>query len=113
MTPVEYVITTVTANRHGWKDPQERLIADMLCDLLKEVARTRARYYPAPSDGEGVINSWRDQTRMLESDLLNWLIPFVISRFADPRCTNQSEITARLAARLELYRSLEQDEVAA
>lgn len=112
MTPVEYVITTVTANRHGWKDPQEQIIADTLCDLLKEVARTRARYYPKPNDGDG-INSWRDQARMLEGDLLNWLIPFVISRFADPRCTNQSEIMERLVARLELYRSLEQDEVAA
>lgn len=112
MTPLDYVLTSVTANRHGWKDPQERIIADMLCDLLQEVARTRARYYPKPNGGEGV-NSWRDQTRMLEGDLLNWLIPFVISRFADSRCTDQNEIMARLVARLELYRSLEQDEVAA
>lgn len=112
MTPLDYVITTVTANRHGWKDPQEQIIADMLCDLLKEVARTRARYYPKPNDGEG-INSWRDQTRMLEGDLLDWLIPFVIARFGDPRCTDQNEIMARLVARLELYRSLEQEATAA
>lgn len=113
MTPLDFILQKLDAKRPGWKDPQEKLIADTLFDLLKEVARTRARYYPAPNKGEGVINSWRDQTRMLESDLLDWLTYFVISRFADPRCTDQSEIMVRLVARLELYRSLAEDEVAA
>lgn len=112
MTPLDFVMQKLEAKRPGWKDPQDQLIADMLCDLLKEVARVRARYYPEPGTGDG-INSWRDQTRMLESDLLDWLFYFVIARFGDPRCTNQSEIMERLVARLELYRSLEQDEVAA
>ena len=112
MTPLDFVLQKLDARRPGWKDPQDQLIADTLCDLLKEVARARARYYPEPYEGEG-INSWRDQTRMLEGDLLDWLIPFVIARFGDPRCTNQSEIMERLVARLELYRSLEQEASAA
>lgn len=112
MTPLDYILQKLDTNRQHWKDPQEQNIAIMVCDLLREVARARARHYPAPSDGDG-INSWRDQTRMIESDLLNWLIPFAIMRFADPRCTNQSEISQRLTARLELYRSLEQEATAA
>ncbi len=112
MTPLDFILSNMDSNRLGWKDPQDQAIATMVCDLLQEVARARARHYPAPSDGDG-INSWRDQTRMLESDLLQWLIPFVIMRFADPRCTNQSEIAERLTARLELYRSLAAEAAAA
>lgn len=108
MTPLDFILQKLDGRRLGWKDPEEQRIADLLCDLLKEVARTRARYYSAPSDGDG-INSWRDQTRMLESDMLDWLIPFAISRFSDPRCTDEMEIKTRLASRLELYRSLSQE----
>ena len=112
MTPLDYILQKLDGKRLGWKDQDDKQIADLLCDLMQEVARTRARYYSAPSDGEG-INSWRDQTRMLESDLLDWLLPFVIARFGDSRCTDQMEIRVRLTSRLELYRSLSQEATAA
>lgn len=112
MTPLDYILQKLDTNRQHWKDPQEQIIAGMVCDLLQEVARARARPYPDPYEGDG-FNSWRDQIRMLESDLLQWLIPYMIMRFADPRCTNQSEIAERLTARLELYRSLAAEAAAA
>lgn len=112
MTPLDFILSRLESYRAGWKDPQDQAIANMVCDLLQEVARARARPYPDPYEGDG-FNSWRDQIRMLESDLLQWLIPYMIMRFADPRCTNQSEIAERLTARLELYRSLAAEVAAA
>lgn len=109
MQPLDVVIQSLDAKRLGWKDQDDQQMADALCELLQEVARARFEHYPPHGDGDG-INSWRDQVRMLESDLLDWLIPFVIARFADPACTNQSEIAVRLASRLELYRSLTRKE---
>lgn len=105
MTPLDIVLQKLDATRLGWKNQDDQQMADALCELLQEVACARFDHYPPWADGDG-INGWRDQVRMLESDLLDWLIPFVIARFADPACTNQSEIAVRLASRLELYRSL-------
>jgi hypothetical protein len=111
MTPLDFILSKLNADKLGGKNPQDQMIAALLCDLMQEVARTRARYYPAPWDGDG-INSWRDQTRMLESDLLDWLISFAISRFADEQTTDQYRIRDTLAHRIELYRELNTEKAA-
>lgn len=108
MTPLEYVLKKIEGHRGPWSEPEPQLIAALLCDVLEEIAIRHNSHAHHPATDE----SWRHQVSMLESGLLDWMISFAISRFAEERTTNQDRIRDTLVHRRELYRELNAEKAA-
>jgi hypothetical protein len=109
MTPLEYMQSKISAHRNAWNRPEDQLAAALLCDLLEEMAIRFDSHAKPPMAAD---ESWRHQVSMLQSGLLDWLISFSVSRFGDPRTTDQNRIRDTLAHRIELYREMNTEKAA-
>lgn len=99
MTPLEYVTNKLDCNAAVWDTTNERRLADALCILLTQVAKRSARHFPNGTGGDFVR-----EVRMLESDLLNYLFPFVVSTLS--HSGDVEKALERLSHRIEMYYDL-------
>lgn len=100
---IDHVIDKINSNTAAWRDPQEQRIADGLCALLVEVAKRSARHFPNNTKGDFVR-----ELRMLESDILQYLIPFMVITLS--RCSDIQHLTKILDDRLRLYHDMARED---
>lgn len=103
MTPLDVVAARLTKEPVGWFNDDDREVAEALSKMLIEVAKRSARHF-APD----TRLCWTDELRLIESDLLHWLIPFMISTVSETKTHKQA--IDRIERRLTMYREMARED---
>ena len=103
MQPVDVVIGWLTKEPSGWFNDDDREVAEALSKMLIEVAKRSARHFPPDTRF-----CWTDQLRLIEGDVLHWLVPFMVSTVSDAGIHKQA--IEKIERRLEMYRAMARED---